>query len=262
MRFFFVRNPSRSLVLALLIGLFPLNLPAQEVPAQGGELPLAPGAGNQAGKEDEAQESRLYFEIAFAYLLQGRDDLARRNFEKALAAGGDYSDLNRIALVRLIAREKRNPGASRLTEVQAILKEVQGQDLIGTAWMAAIEALYDYGERDAALELALEMPRRFPAAREADAAVLFSARLLFERQRRAAALDQLFYFLSRHKDSDLLDEAHFLLASIYLDPGLYYSPSRARAALAPFLNPGAGQDVFAASLWRESAIRLYSTLPP
>lgn len=252
-------RPGRRILRAGLLSILLISgapLVAQE---QGGPLLPAPGAEQGAG--DGADDSRIFFEVAFSYLLQGRDQLARRNFERALAAGGDYADLNRIALVRLLGREKRAPGTSRLPEVRALLGQVQQRDLIGTAWFAAMEALYDYGERDAALELALEMPRRFPDSDRADEALLLAARILMERQRRAAALDQLFYLLDRHGDSDQLDEAHFLMAKIYLDPGVYYSPVRARAALEPFVRPaGAQKELFTASLWRERALQLFARL--
>lgn len=259
-----IRNSTRAVSLLALLWAIPLALGAQE--AGEGALPNAaedPGAAGPGAREEAADESHVYFEMGFSYWLQGRTPLARRNFERALEAGGEHADRNRIALVRLIGREKRPAGAGRLAEVRAILGAIQQPDLVGTAWLAAMEALYDYGERDAALELSLEMPRRFPTSPEADEAVLFAARILFERQRRAAALDQLFFLIRDYPQSDHLDEAHYLLARVFLEPGIYYSPVRARTALEPFVaEMGDVREIFQNSLWRGSALRLFATLSP
>ena len=202
------------------------------------------GGGGDVGSGKPADESKMYYELGFSYLMQGDKVRARRLLERAAAAKGQLGDLARLQLIRLLAVEKRKKGESRLPQVRAMLDQMRDPVNRGEAWYAAIQSLYDYGETDASLELALEVPQRFAANRALSSRAAFlAAQILTERRQYAAALEQLFAvvdlkpkaFRAELAESDSrIDDAYYLLARIYLSRGEYYSPRKAYRAIIPF----------------------------
>jgi len=199
---------------------------------------LVPGlvSAQGEGRGEVEDESKMFHELGFSYLLQGNRAKARELFQKAAAAKGQYADISRLQLIRLLALEKRKAGESRLPQVRAALKKIEDDSWLKQAWYAAMRSLYDYGEKEGALELALEMPQRFPESKMADAAALLAAEIMYERRHLSAALDQLLGIVNKHPkgDGEYTDDAYYLLALVFNTPGEYYSPRKAYGALLAF----------------------------
>ena len=194
--------------------------------------------------------SKIYYEEGFSYLLQGNSAKAKEFLEKAVTEGGQYADPARLELVRILSRSGNSQG------LREMLGQFQDQNLVSAAWKEAILGLGDGGNSDASLELALEMPLRFPVSPEADDVLFFSAELLFSRGQYAASLDRLQMILTGYADKDCADDAYYLMSQIFLHPGPYFSPQRARGAVLAF-HKNLDKPFFKNSLWKEEMDRLY-----
>ena len=206
------------------------------------------------GGEDD---SKIQYELGFSYLLAGNKSKARLHLNKAMGMKGRYADLSRLQIIRLLAFEKRKAGEIRLPQIRRILSRVEDESLKIQSWYASIQSLYDYGEKDSALELALEMSHRFPNSKLADAATFFAAEIFFERKKYAAALDRLFWITGRDQKMNgaFLDDAFYLIARIFISPGYYYNPAAARNALLAF-RKYRKYPAFKNSMWRSEALKM------
>lgn len=198
-----------------------------------------PGAGlwSQAGEELPGDAARTAYEMGFSYLLAEDNKQARTFLEEAVAAGGPYADLARIELVRLLAFGARDTAAQPVAEdtilppIRQVLLGFEDRTRIPRAWYAAVQALEQAGQYAPSLKMAMELALRYPAAAEADDALLAAARLHYANGNPAAALEHLFRILKEYEQGDRVSAASYMIARIYSTPGEYYSPARACAAL-------------------------------
>ncbi|MCR9144097.1 MAG: hypothetical protein NXI24_17750 [bacterium] len=222
---------------------------------------VVPGSGlwSQAGEELPGDPARVAYEMGFSYLLADDAQQARTYLEEAVAAGGNYGDLARVELVRLLAYASGptnaapatagTDGDAVLASIRAILLGFEDRTRIPRAWFAAVQALEEAGQYAPALRMAMELALRYPASAETDDALLTAARLHAANGHPAAALESLFRILKDHAAGDRMPTAVVMIANIYSAPGEYYSPARACAALESLrMRPGPRTSAHAAAL--------------
>ncbi len=202
------------------------------------------------GIAGSADQSKIYYEMGFSFSLQNNPVKAKEYFEKAVGEQGQFSEPARLELFRMTAGT-----AETLEKVRQQLGQFQDNSIIPLAWKTAMGSLYDAGKKDWALELALEMPYRYPQSKEADDAKLLAAEIFFEKKAFSAALEQLQQLLDAYPSEDSADDAYYFMARIYASPGEYHSPLRARGALSAFLKLESNPN-FADSIWKEDVRRL------
>lgn len=215
------------LTLALALGLTG-GLAAQ--PAGGGDLPGDP--------------ARVNYEMGFAYLLRHDRARARNYLELAANSQGAFADLARLELVRLISAEDAPPAAA-LAAARATLLRLEDKTGLPQNWLAAAQAFSDAGRRAEALELALELPLRFPESPEAARALALAARIHLLEERADAAIECYLRILQQYSAVPGADEAALFVARVMLAPGPRHNAHQACRFLRVFHADG----IFAASDW-------------
>ncbi len=214
----------------------------------------APAAGADSSGGAEGQ---MLFDRAQTFLLRKDRGRALQLFEQAEKAGGPYADLSRLHRIRLLATESRKDNETRGGAVRKALEGFAEPELGQLAWFLAATALYEGGEREEALDIALEAGRRFEGTRWGSAARLFAAELFFENGELSPCTDLLLKLLDNRENRDLEDAAVFLLARVYLESGDHHSPRRATHLLERFLSE---KPPYQRSLWRSPALRLLARI--
>lgn len=215
---------------------------------------LWPGAhrlwSQQGGEDLPGDAARVAYELGFAYLLANEPQRARSYLEEAAATGGPFADLARLELVRLIALDVAISGAATeagagtadqtnaavpdadvIAEIRGVLLAFEDRTRVDEAWYAGVQSLETAGRYAAAIELALELPLRYPNGPRADDALFVAARLRKAEGQKLAALDPLYRIVESYATGDLRESAYLLIAHIYSEPGPLFSPARACAAL-------------------------------
>lgn len=170
--------------------------------------------------------SRVHYEKALRELLRNNPEAARSELNQALPAGGPYSDLSRLALLRLGAQSKAD-GVQIVAGIKDQLLKFEDQSRIPAGWFAAVQALEEFGHDEIALDQAHELALRFPTDPLADNALYLAARILYRQRDYTAALDLIQQILAQKDRADYRVAALILQAQIYSGPGLYHSPTRA-----------------------------------
>lgn len=214
----------------------------------------APALGADASGGAEGQ---MLFDRAQTFLLRKERGRALQLFEQAEKAGGPYADLSRLHRIRLLATESRKDNETRSAAVRKALEGFTEVELGRLAWFLAATALYEGGEREEALDIALDAGRRFEGTRWGSAARFFAAEIFFENGELSSCTDLLLKLLDNRENRDLEDAAVFLLARVYLESGDHHSPRRATHLLERFLSE---KPSYRRSLWRGSALRLLATI--
>ncbi len=186
----------------------------------------------------------MAYELGFAYLLANEPLRARGYLEEAAATGGPFADLARLELVRLIATGAGAAGvdtdadaantvddAAVIAEIRGVLLAFEDRTRIDEAWYAGVQSLETAGRYAAAIELALELPLRYPNGPRADDALYAAARLRKAEGQKLAALEPLYRIVESYASGELREPAYLLIAHIYSEPGPLFSPARACAAL-------------------------------
>lgn len=217
-------------------------------------LPAALAAAPAAGAESQAgAEGQVLFDRAQTFLLRRDRSRAQELFAAAEKAGGPYADLARLHRIRLLAREARKENETRGAAVRALLDGFADAELGQLAWFLAAVSLYEGGEKEAGLDIAVEAGRRFEGQQWGGAARFFAAEVFFEKGELAPCIDQLLRLLDDRGNETMHAAATYLLARVYLEPGDYNSPRRAVHLLERFRGEALP---YAKSLWRDDARRL------
>lgn len=202
------------------------------------------GAQAAAGGDLPGDPARVNYEMGFAYLLREDRVRARNYLELAANAQGAFADLARLELVRLISAEDAPP-ATALAAARATLLRLEDKTGMPRNWLAAAQAFSDAGRRAEALELALELPLRFPESSEAARALALAARIHLVEERVDAALECYLRLLQQYSGGAGADEAALFAARIMLAPGPRHNPHQACRFLQVFHPEG----IFASSDW-------------
>lgn len=198
-------------------------------------------------------EGQAIFDRAQTFLLRRDRSRAQQLFEEAEKAGGPYADLSRLHRIRLLARESRKGDETREAAVRKLLDGFADPESAQMAWFLAAVSLYEGGEREAGLEIAVEAGRRFEGTRWGTASRFFAAEVFFEKGELAPSMDQLLRLLDDRENREFDAAAAFLLARVYLQPGTHHSPRRAVHLLERFLSD---KPPYSTSPWRLEARRL------
>ncbi len=199
-------------------------------PAAGGDLPGDP--------------ARVNYEMGFAYLLRRDRARARNYLELAANSQGAFADLARLELVRLISADDAPP-AEALAAARATLLRLEDKTTLPVHWLASAQAFSDAGRRAEALELALELPLRFPESAEAARALALAARMHLLEERSDAAIECYLRLLQEYDTRPGADEAALFLARILLAPGPRHNAHQACRFLRVFHTDA----IFAESDW-------------
>ena len=237
-------RPQAPSGLAIALGFLLLGTPVAGLPA----APAAPASEQASGNGGQA-----IFDRAQTFLLRRDRGRAQQLFEEAEKAGGPYADLARLHRIRLLAKESRKEGETRQAAVRKLLDGFADPESGQMAWFLAAVSLYEAGEREAGLEIAVEAGRVFEGTRWGGAARLFAAEVFFENQEFAPCMDQLLRLLDDRESQDFEAAASLLLARVYLAPGEHHSPRRATHLLERFLSD---RPPYSTSPWRGEARRL------
>lgn len=210
-----------------------------------------------SGQSPDGGPAAVLFDRAQTFLLRRDSARALELFSQAAKTGGDYAELGRLHQIRLLATEKRPEGESRAKAVRALLTGFGEPAREQLAWFLAAVSLYDSGETEAALDLAVEAGRTFDGTRWGGAARFLAAEIFFEKQELAPAADQLLRIVDDRENTEHLDSATFLLARIYLAPGRLHSRRRGLHLLERFAG---SEPQFTNSIWRRRALALLARL--
>ncbi len=173
-----------------------------------------------AEKEDE---SNLAYESGLAYAAAGDSLRARKEFERAASAKGDFSDLARVELLRIQAQD----GKTALSALTQALGQIKDQTLQENAYMALASSLKQSRRYQDAVDVCLLLAGRMPESSLADDALLMAAGIFLDMGAPDAARLQAEKVVSRYKTSDSVARARLLLARSYLIHDENYAPALA-----------------------------------
>lgn len=173
-----------------------------------------------AEKEDE---SKLAYESGIAYSMAGDAAKAKAQYEKAASVKGDFSDLARVELLRLQARD----GKTLIAPLTQMLSQIKDQTLQEQAYLALAGSLKESRRYQDSIDVCMLLVGRMPESELADDALLLSARIFFDLGQFDSARSQAEQIVARYKKSNSLDSARLLLAELYLIHDANYSPALA-----------------------------------
>lgn len=198
----------------------------------------------------EAPSGGLSYEKGIAYLMSDEDDRAIPFFEKAVQEGGEFADAARLHLIRL-----RLSKDAQAESIRTLLNEIQDPRMMGGAYLAAVQGYSDRGKFDEAVEFGLEFVANFSQNPYCDDALFMVSWIQYKKGRTFASIRTLKRVLEEYPGGDMTDDARYLLAKIYLEPGEYYHPTLARSIMMEY-QENLDKKEYKNSIWKDEIQKL------
>lgn len=184
-----------------------------------------------AEKEDQ---SKLSYEAGMTYAMAGEGSRARAAFEKASQIQGDFADLARLELLRILARD----GKTELPALVTLLGAIKDQALSERAHLHLAGSLLEARRPLDAVDVTLLLSGKFPESELADNALLLSAKIFFQLGRYEAARADAATIVTKYSKSDSVDGARQILARLSLTPDENYNHPAACRQWERIAGPG------------------------
>lgn len=191
------------------------------------------------------------YETGLYHLLSGEVEKALEEFRKAAMGRGEKSDLARIQIIGIQASRGKD-----VSEIEKEIQSIKDPVLSGAGRVRAVREYRGNGHEDLALQIAMNYLSIADPSEKLERIHFELALIRTRRKHYSTAISHLFSILE-DPDSTMKKDALHLLATIYLTPGPYYHPERAKAAIQQFEVLSEKREVEESkSVWYESVREL------